>query len=85
MPTIDISKRDLCSLIGKALTTQEISELLHYAKSTLESEQGDLLRVEISDVNRPDLWSSEGIARALKGLQRDNAPSFSSYETASGL
>lgn len=67
MPTIDISKKDLCSLIGKSLSSRQIAELLEYAKSSLESEQGDLLRVEVGDVNRPDLWSSEGLARLIKG------------------
>jgi phenylalanyl-tRNA synthetase beta chain len=67
MPTIEISRKDLCSLIGKNLNVKEIEELLHFAKATLESSEGDVLRVEAGDVNRPDLWSSEGIARAIKG------------------
>jgi len=67
MPVIEVSKRDLCSLIGKNLNTNELSELLSFAKATLESESGDMLKIEAGDVNRPDLWSSEGIARIIKG------------------
>lgn len=67
MPVIEISKRDLCSLIGKNPNTKELEELLHFAKATLESEEGDILRIEIGDIDRPDLWSAEGLARIIKG------------------
>ena len=67
MPVIEVSKRDLCALIGKNLNTNELSELLSFAKATLESESGDILKIEAGDINRPDLWSSEGIARVIRG------------------
>lgn len=67
MPTIEISKKDICKLIGKNLNSRQIAELLEYAKASVESEEGDILKVEAADVNRPDLWSSEGLARLIKG------------------
>lgn len=67
MPTIEISKKDLCSLIGRNLSNAQLEELLSYSKASLESAKGDLLKVEVADANRPDLWSAEGIARVIKG------------------
>ncbi|MFH1249159.1 MAG: phenylalanine--tRNA ligase subunit beta [archaeon] len=67
MPVIEISKKDLCNLVGKNMTKEEIEEMLHFTKSTLESDEGDLLKVEAGDANRPDLWTVEGIARVIKG------------------
>lgn len=67
MPTIEISKKDLCSLTGKNLNDKQIEEFLQHAKTTIESAEGDRLKVEAGDANRPDLWSVEGIARVIKG------------------
>tara|TARA_B100000315_G_C14556085_1_gene578220 strand:- start:439 stop:1344 length:906 start_codon:yes stop_codon:yes gene_type:complete len=66
MPTIEISKKDLFNLIGKNLTKKELEEDLMLVKGELESINGNVLKVEIADTNRPDLWSSEGIAREIK-------------------
>ncbi len=67
MPTLDISKKDLCNLTGKNLSLEQLEELLAYAKTSLEAVDGDTLKIEVADVNRPDLWSSEGIARIIRG------------------
>jgi len=66
MPTIEISKSDLLELIGKKLGDKELEEALELAKSGIDSAEGDLLKIEVGDVNRPDLWSAEGLARELK-------------------
>ena len=62
MTTIEVSYKDLCKLVGKKLT----EELLMYVKGELEGSEGDTLKIELADTNRPDLWSTEGIARELK-------------------
>ena len=66
MPTIEISKSDLLELIGKKLSEKELEDALELAKSGIDSEEGDVLKIEVGDVNRPDLWSTEGLARELK-------------------
>jgi phenylalanyl-tRNA synthetase beta chain len=66
MPTIEISHKDLCNLIGKKIEVAELKNLIDFVKGEIESVNGDLLRIEIKDTNRPDLWSTEGIARELK-------------------
>ncbi len=67
MPTIDVSHEDLCNLIGKKFTIEELKEVMLYAKGEIDEVNGDLLKVDIKDTNRPDLWSAEGIAREIKG------------------
>jgi len=67
MPTIEVSHIDLCGLIGKKLTIEELKEAILYAKGEIDVVDGDLLKIDIKDTNRPDLWSAEGIAREIRG------------------
>jgi phenylalanyl-tRNA synthetase beta chain len=67
MPTIEASFADLCKLIEKKVSLEELKKLVSYAKCEIESAEGDLLKIEIKDTNRPELWSVEGIAREIKG------------------
>jgi len=67
MPKIDVSYSDLCSLIGKKISTADLRRHVFYAKAELEGVEGDTLKLDAKDTNRPDLWSAEGIARELRG------------------
>jgi len=67
MPTVDISKKDLENLVGKRLSIEDLRELLLVVKGELESIEGDNVKIDIKDINRPDLWSTTGIARELRG------------------
>jgi len=70
MPTIEVSYKDLCKLIGKKVNIDELNEILMLAKSELddikECENDKILKIDIKDTNRPDLWSAEGIAREIR-------------------
>ncbi|MCK9417875.1 MAG: phenylalanine--tRNA ligase subunit beta [Nitrospirae bacterium] len=68
MPTIDIKKHDLDGLIGKKLSLEVLEKKLMLAKAELKeyNAETDDLKVELSDSNRPDLWSAEGIARQVR-------------------
>lgn len=66
MPKIEVSHRDLNKLTGKKFSKTELEEALEYVKGELESKEGDRLKIEIADTNRPDLWSTEGVARELR-------------------
>jgi phenylalanyl-tRNA synthetase beta chain len=68
MPTIDIKKRDLDGLIGKKLSIVALEKQLMLAKAELKEyiAETDDLKVELSDSNRPDLWSAEGVARQIR-------------------
>ena len=70
MPTITFSHDDLCALVGKELSQEELVALLACCKGEAEgvdSETGEV-SVSLDDTNLPYLWSVEGIARLLKGL-----------------
>src|SRR5512138_2353328 len=68
MPTIDIKKNDLDKLIGRKLSLGALEKHLMLAKAELKEYDPatDGLKVELSDSNRPDLWSAEGVARQVR-------------------
>jgi phenylalanyl-tRNA synthetase beta chain len=66
MPSIEVSYKDLCELVGKRLSIEKLKEAVEYAKCEIEAVDGDLIKIEVKDTNRPDLWSAEGIAREIK-------------------
>jgi phenylalanyl-tRNA synthetase beta chain len=75
MPTITVQRSDLENLVGEPLPTESLEPLLRLVKAELKSvdESSGEMRIEMSDGNRPDLWSTEGVARQIR-LQRDGKP-----------
>ncbi len=67
MPKIEFHLSDLESLLGMKISEDELEDILIYVKAELEEFDGDVVKCEIKDTNRPDLWCVEGIARELKG------------------
>jgi phenylalanyl-tRNA synthetase beta chain len=66
MPTIDISLKDLSKLIGKEITLDNFEhEALLWIKGEIDGVEGDNIKIDCKESNRPDLWSTEGIARAV--------------------
>jgi phenylalanyl-tRNA synthetase beta chain len=75
MVTITVEQQDLEQLLGIKLPAdiRALNEILSQIKCeatrTFSEEIGvEELSLENKDTNRPDLWSPEGIARALRGL-----------------
>jgi phenylalanyl-tRNA synthetase beta chain len=72
MPTIDVDCAELERLLGWSWqgNTEKLDWLLAFVKSEVKlySEQEGVVSVELKDTNRPDLWSAEGLARALRGF-----------------
>jgi phenylalanyl-tRNA synthetase beta chain len=71
MPTIDIDLCEFEKLLGKAYhgDMEKLDVDLAFVKSEVKlyNRQDGNASVEIKDTNRPDLWSVEGLARALRG------------------
>ena len=68
MPTIEVNYQDLQSLIGTHVPLDVLQEEgIMYAKGEVEGIEGEVLKLDMKDTNRPDLWSAEGIARELAG------------------
>lgn len=65
MPTIEISKKDLNKLTGIRIELDEAMPLIK-AEATIDENNKDLVKIELKDVNRPDLLSVEGIAKEIR-------------------
>jgi len=72
MPTIDIDYTEFERLLGLDLhkDLEKINDVLASVKGETKvfDEKEGTMSVEIKDTNRPDLWSIEGLVRALRGF-----------------
>lgn len=67
MPTITIQYDDLCKLLGKKVSLEELEDVLPLIKCEVKSVTENQLTIEVN-ADRPDMFSVEGIARVLKGF-----------------
>jgi len=69
LPTIEIDYEDFQSLVRVKLPSdlEELNDILSYVKGEVKLIEGNEVHIEILDTNRPDLWCTEGLARALRG------------------
>jgi len=67
MPVITLNYGDLISLIGQDVPMDELLERIPMLGASLEGVEGNEMSVEFFP-NRPDLYSVEGVARALRGF-----------------
>ena len=70
MPTIELNREDFESLLGVHLPEdlEELNEILAYVKGEVKGIDSEEIRIELKDSNRADIWSVEGLARALRGF-----------------
>ena len=71
MPTIDIEFAELERLLALKLEGDmaKLDDILAYIKGEVKlyNEKEGIVSIEMKDTNRPDLWSVEGLSRALRG------------------
>ena len=71
MPTIDIDRQKLQRLLNLQLNgdMEKLDDVLAYVKAEVKGvdEKEGTLGVEMKDTARADLWSIEGLTRALRG------------------
>ncbi len=65
MPTITVNAKDLAAQAGIDAEPEQLKELLSSIKCETEEINGDEISVEVTS-DRPDLFSAEGIARAIR-------------------
>jgi phenylalanyl-tRNA synthetase beta chain len=72
MPTIDIDYPELERLLNVKLNGDmaKLDDILAYVKAEVKgfNEKECSVSIEMKDTNRPDLWSVEGLSRALRYL-----------------
>ncbi len=68
MPKIETSEKLFYDLIGHTYTDEELLDILPVAKAELDEHdvENHILKLELNDTNRPDLWSAAGLARAIR-------------------
>ena len=84
MPKIEVSSRKFFDLLGTRYSDEQLEEILPAAKAELDDHdvEEDLLKIELNDTNRPDLWSAAGLARQLRVNQGGDAPFYDFFSTA---
>ena len=67
MPKIDAPEKLFFDLLGKEMSDQELIDIFPVAKAELDGhdKENKVIKIELNDTNRPDLWSPAGVARAL--------------------
>ncbi len=73
MPKIEVNEKLFFNLIGEKYSYDILEEKLTCAKAELDETPDETLgenertiKIELNDTNRPDLWSTTGLARLLK-------------------
>ncbi|TVQ36652.1 MAG: phenylalanine--tRNA ligase subunit beta [Spirochaetaceae bacterium] len=81
MPKIELSQQAFFTYLGTELADSELEQLLTIAKAELdESADADgIVKIELNDTNRPDLWSTAGLARQLRVYREATVPSYTFF------
>lgn len=78
MPKIELSQEALFSYLQTRMDDAQLEKLLTVAKAELDepvNEEG-IVKIELNDTNRPDLWSTAGLARQLRLHRGGAAPDY---------
>ena len=78
MPKIEVDQKTFYTYLGYTPEKSELEDLLQCAKAELDGVDDDegILKIELNDTNRPDLWSTAGLARQLKIYTGKGIPNY---------
>ncbi len=84
MPKIEVLKEDLFRYTGKSYTDEALEEILPCAKAELDGvdEEAGIYKIELNDTNRPDLWSTTGLARQISLYEGIYKKKYDFFSTA---
>jgi phenylalanyl-tRNA synthetase beta chain len=84
MPKIEVYKDSLFQYIGKTFNAEELEEVLTAAKAELDDWDDDegILKIELNDTNRPDLWSTAGLGRQLRVYLGGDIPAYDFFSNS---
>jgi phenylalanyl-tRNA synthetase beta chain len=82
MPKIEVTAESFYSLLGKTYDLEYLESIFPAAKAELDGVEDDILKIELNDTNRPDLWSTAGLARQLRSFEHASAPLYDFFSTA---
>lgn len=83
MPKIELSQEAFFSFLGTRMSDDDLERLLTVAKAELDepADADGIVKIELNDTNRPDLWSTAGLARQLRTYREATVPSYSFFST----
>lgn len=83
MPKIEVNLKDLFHLAEFETDLDELERRLVCAKAEIDGfdESTGTLKVELNDTNRPDLWSTGGLARLLRVYSRGGIPRYDFFSS----
>ena len=87
MPKIEVNEQLFYSLVGKRWPNRDaFEEALTCAKAELDEDSDKslpeaerVLKIELNDTNRPDLWSTAGVARQLRIHNGGGIPKYTFF------
>ena len=87
MPKIEVQDQTLFRYAGKHFTSEELVEVLTCAKAELDEPAGDdgMMKIELNDTNRPDLWSTAGLGRQLRTYIGGARPVYDFFSTPAAM
>ena len=83
MPKIDAPENIFYSLLGRKMSDDELVSIFPVAKAELDGHDTEhhVIKIELNDTNRPDLWSPAGVARALKCYETGVIPEYDFFSS----
>ena len=84
MPKFETTERLFFNLMGRPYTDAELEEIFPRAKAELDGhdKENHVLKIELNDTNRPDLWSPMGLSRLLKTYDKpESAPKYDFFSS----
>jgi phenylalanyl-tRNA synthetase beta chain len=78
MPKIELYQDALFGYMGKKMSHDELEALLEAAKGEIDEpvDSEGIMKIELNDTNRPDLWSTAGLGRQLRIYLGAPIPSY---------
>lgn len=83
MPKIEVNETLFFSLLGERMDAEALEAILPGAKAELDEwdrsapdDGSRSIKIELNDTNRPDLWSTAGLARQLRTMRTRKIPAY---------
>ncbi|WP_178842429.1 phenylalanine--tRNA ligase subunit beta [uncultured Treponema sp.] len=91
MPKIEVNEKLFFNLLGKNYDFDTLEKKLTFAKAELDEkpdmsqpENERVIKIELNDTNRPDLWSTGGVTRQLRIHEGGALSDYSSFMSKTG-
>ena len=81
MPKIEVPESMFFSLAGRSYSDDQMMDIFPVAKAELDGHEDGVVKIELNDTNRPDLWSAAGVARALRSYESGKVPHYDFFSS----